>query len=444
MADRIRVSADLRREFHVVSRNGAPASVRFMIVSQNANTRSKREYRAIVSQDVNAGSICFDCMDCYNMILERAVLLTNETVKAKASEIARRGLVNSLHDIEIWVSDYDENGKSVISQTNWEKLNRRGTNLSNEGGTGNERTARDWQDEVDKLIKVMKGNKKDPYERVKIAIIDSGLNDRVKRRYMAQNEVVYKDFTNEIHNNSWHGTCCAGIVCDIYEESRLFIARVFEKDHANDEEGPVRMAQAIEWAIKTPNSVDIISISAGFRNYSKELDDAVTKAKAAGVLVIAAASNWQNTGTVAFPARHNLSTMCIYSTNTGNQSSTFNPEPRSDTPNFALLGEGFQHPDQTRNERMSGTSMATAVAAGLAARIMDFSRQKDNKSYIYRSQDVGKLPGMLSIFSYISKPAGSLRYVAPLDLLPLGYVSNKERGRQRVREILTLAMERAN
>ncbi|KAI1010429.1 hypothetical protein LB503_004981 [Fusarium chuoi] len=116
------------------------------------------------------------------------------------------------------------------------------------------------------------------------------------------------------------------------------------------------MARAIHWAIEPPNSVDIISISAGFRNYSKELDDAVTRAKAAGVLVIAAASNWQNTNTVAFPARHNLSTMCIYSTNTGNQSSSFNPEPRADTQNFAILGEGFQHPDQRRNERMSGTS----------------------------------------------------------------------------------------
>ncbi|KAM0240018.1 hypothetical protein ACHAPO_002998 [Fusarium lateritium] len=114
------------------------------------------------------------------------------------------------------------------------------------------------------------------------------------------------------------------------------------------------MAKAIDWAIS--NHVDIISISAGFRDYSKELDEAVTRAKAAGTLVVAAAANWSNTGTVAFPARHNLTTMCMYSTNMGNQSSSFNPEPRSDTSNFAVLGEGFQHPDQKRNEPMSGTS----------------------------------------------------------------------------------------
>jgi hypothetical protein len=50
--------------------------------------------------------------------------------------------------------------------------------------------------------------------------------------------------------------------------------------------------------------------------------------------------------------------MCIYSTNTGNQISTFNPEPRGNTNEFAVLGEGFKHPDPLRvaEDRISGTS----------------------------------------------------------------------------------------
>ncbi|KAG5808895.1 hypothetical protein H9Q74_006440 [Fusarium xylarioides] len=365
-------------------------------------------------------------------------------VKDKAPQISQRGLSESLQDLEIWISDYDESGKSIISQMSWAELIQRGIKSRNIRATfiksETERTAGDWLDEVDDLIRAMRGDKNDRYERVKIAIIDSGLHDRERSHYRAE----YKDFTGVSKNDSWHGTCCAGIIQGMYEEARLFIARVFERDHADEIEGPLRMARAIHWAIEPQRSVDIISISAGFRNYSKELDDAVTKAKAAGVLVIAAASNWQNTNTVAFPARHNLSTMCIYSTNTGNQSSSFNPEPRADTQNFAIIGEGFQHPDQRRNERMSGTSMATAVAAGLAARIVDFSRQKDNKASIFRAQDVGKLPGMLSIFSTLSKPAGNLRYVSPLELLPLRHGVSQEADRQRVREVLSQAMERAN
>ncbi|KAF5705772.1 hypothetical protein FMUND_11940 [Fusarium mundagurra] len=352
-----------------------------------------------------------------------------------------------VENLEIWKSDYDQSGKSIVSRMTWEELTLRGTKSQSlratfikSFGSENERTAGDWLDEVEDLIRAMRGDRKDPYERVKIAVIDSGLHDSERAHYRAE----YKDFTGVPGNDSWHGTCCAGIIQGMYEEARLCIARVFERDHADEIEGPLRMARAIHWAIEPPRSVDIISISAGFRNYSKELDEAVTKAKAAGVLVIAAASNWQNTNTVAFPARHNLSTMCIYSTNTGNQGSSFNPEPRADTQNFAIIGEGFQHPDQRSNERISGTSMATAVAAGLAARIVDFSRQTDNKASIFRAQDVGKLPGMLSIFNTLSKPAGNLRYISPLELLPLRHGVSRDADRQRVREVISQAMERAN
>ncbi|KAG8356412.1 hypothetical protein FVEN_g5734 [Fusarium venenatum] len=430
---------------------------------------SKHELCAIIFQNNDFRRICFD-------------------FKSRSSHVERLDLLQS----RIWVLDYDANGKPYSSETDWETLTGLRVVESFERATfvkgsvcanvchdipgqkidgllpqkklavlnsGHERTANDWLDDLEKLFGVMKRDKKDQYEKVKIAIIDSGINDTVKGRYMAENSIEYKDFTHEIYNDSWHGTCCTKIILDMYEEAQLFIARVFEKDHANNEEGPIRMAkvcttthrlfylltstcQAIDWAMS--NCVNIISISAGIRDYSKELDEAVTRAKAAGTLVVAAAANWSNTGTVAFPARHNLTTMCIYSTNMGNQSSNFNPEPRSDTSNFAVLGEGFQHSDQKRNEQMSGTSMATAAAVGLAANIIDFSRQEDNKSYICRSQDVGKLAGMLSIFSSISRPAGPLRYVAPLDLLPANHGTNRERGRQRVREILSLAMERAN
>lgn len=97
----------------------------------------------------------------------------------------------------------------------------------------------------------MKRDRSDRYERVKIAIVDSGLNDTVKSRYIAQNQTVYKDFTNEPRNDSWHGTCCTEIISDIYEEATLFIARIFEKDHANEKEGPIRMAKVC----KTANAI---------------------------------------------------------------------------------------------------------------------------------------------------------------------------------------------
>ncbi|KAF5587514.1 hypothetical protein FPANT_6859 [Fusarium pseudoanthophilum] len=341
-------------------------------------------------------------------IRAQALIPAEDDSKTKCRRYLKKGLSKSLQDVGVWISDYDANGKSIVSKMSWEEFTRRGTRSQNLRATFSERP--------------MRSDRTDRHERVKIAIIDSGLHDRERGRY----EAKYKDFTGIPTNDSWHGTCCAWIIRGIYEEARLYIARIFENNHVDEIEGPLRMAKAIHWAIEPPCSVDIISISAGFRNYSKELCEAVTRARAAGVLVVAAASNWRNTRGVAYPAFHSKDAMCIYSTNTGNQSSSFNPEPHDPAQNFAILGEGFQHPDQSRNEQMSGTSMATAVAVGLAASILDFSRQEDNKDLIPRAQDVG-----------------NLRYVSPHELLPKSHGVSRAADRERIRFVLSRAMEKA-
>lgn len=106
-------------------------------------------------------------------------------------------------------------------------------------GSENELTAGIWLDELDDLIRPMRSDRTDHHERIKIAIIDSGLHDRERERYKAE----YKDFTGVTTNDSWHGTCCAWIIQGIYEEARLYIARIFEKNHIDETEGPLRMAR---------------------------------------------------------------------------------------------------------------------------------------------------------------------------------------------------------
>ncbi|RAL13188.1 uncharacterized protein BO97DRAFT_45016 [Aspergillus homomorphus CBS 101889] len=173
------------------------------------------------------------------------------------------------------------------------------------------------------------------------------------------------------------------------------------------------------------------------------LQRAVEKASDAGALIFAAASNWGNRGSVPFPARHSFRTMCMFSTNADDQASSFNPEPRERENNFAILGEDLEHPaDPQRRE--SGTSMATAIAAGLAARIVDFSRQGDNAT-IERVADVGSLAGMTAIFRFMSKRAGPFQCVSPLRLMSERYRSNaREKNRAYVRESLHRAMESAD
>ncbi|KAK4041913.1 subtilisin BL [Parachaetomium inaequale] len=289
-----------------------------------------------------------------------------------------------------------------------------------------ERSAEDWLENIDKLRDVMQsspGDRGGKYERIRICVIDTGLREDYKTTCSAFRG--FRDFVNPANkrvcdeSSSRHGTCCGHIILSVFDECELYVARVFADDNADDKTGPARMAEAIEWAMSKDVRADIISISAGFLEESPKLEEAVRKASAANRLIFASASNWGNVDGVAFPARH-AGTICIFSTDTADKPSKFNPEPRQDAHNFALLGEGWQsYADPQKYNK--GTSMATAAAAGLAALILDFSRQSDNKDTFWAGQ-VLQTSSMVAIFHAISKPAGRFRCVEPKHLL-MGYGS---------------------
>ena len=130
--------------------------------------------------------------------------------------------------------------------------------------------------------------------------------------------------------------------------------------------------QAIKWAVR--HGVDIISISAGFKTCPHELREAVHQAHSAKILIFASAANWSHLNQAAYPAGIKDHVFCIFSTDAGLMNSRgFNPPARGDADNFAILGEDVDLPPRT--EPVRGTSVATAIAAGFAARILDFGRQ---------------------------------------------------------------------
>ncbi|RAO73558.1 uncharacterized protein BHQ10_009570 [Talaromyces amestolkiae] len=426
--------------------------VNIAIISSNLKSRDKQKARMIVTREGNADS----------------------SVEDKILEFAQQGLLKSLPKINLWVCEYHNFGNLTVSRTNWNKLRTRGKKpkeklqATDPGGTfvlrQNKRSSDDWLDEVDDLISVIKAPEalRGTYEKVKVAVIDTGFHPS---DCQASKVKEYKDFIDEkakdMCDNTWHGTMSANLILSIYEECELYVARVFNKNETDEMEGPLLMAsvrfiptvleptssnlqnQAIKWAIEPGRKVDIISISAGFRNHSPSLQSAIEKASDAGVLIFAAASNWGNRGREAFPARHKFKTICIFSTNTDDQASHFNPEARDDADNFAILGEDFPHPTNDK-KREDGTSMATAIAAGLAARILDFTRQPDNKE-IVRVEDVGKMAGMTAIFSFMAKKAGKFNCVAPLRLLEERYArGDYVKNRAYVRDSISRAMETAN
>lgn len=100
-------------------------------------------------------------------------------------------------------------------------------------------------------------------------------------------------------------------------------------------------------------------------------------------LIFAAASNDGGNYGRAFPARY-PSVFCIHATDGNGNPSKFNPTADEKDVNFSLLGEHVRsHWPRGKNGHnddvhvMSGTSIATPIAAGIAASVLSFVRQQE-------------------------------------------------------------------
>jgi Subtilase family len=130
--------------------------------------------------------------------------------------------------------------------------------------------------------------------------------------------------------------------------------------------------------------VDIISMSFGLRGPVDEVR-AVIEAYCHKKIMFAAASNNGGNFGRAYPA-DDLNVICMHSTDGEGNKSKFSPSPQEDRPNFSILGEsvesswppgveGCQQPVRC----MSGTSVATPIAAGVAATVLAFARHHEQK-----------------------------------------------------------------
>jgi hypothetical protein len=110
-----------------------------------------------------------------------------------------------------------------------------------------------------------------------------------------------------------------------------------------------------------------------------------------------------------------------------------NPPGRNDADNFASLGCNVEL--DSYKELLDGTSVATPLAAGLAAKILDFSRQSDSRKAGCDEEHVRTRPGMRAILKKISRDDGLFRCISPSLLWqhPLA-PKNKDPSRDQIRE----------
>jgi hypothetical protein len=159
-------------------------------------------------------------------------------------------------------------------------------------------------------------------------------------------------------------------------------------------------------------------------------------------LIFAAASNWGNLEMgVAYPARIKDQVFCIYSSNGANKATTDNnPEPRIAADNFAFLGEDIDV-HTTGSLPISGTSMATALAAGFVARMLDFSLHPDSQDAGIDAKKLHTKSGLTAVLHKISSSDGKFQCITPWLLWKLANKRAQEPTRVLIQEVLRKALE---
>jgi hypothetical protein len=207
--------------------------------------------------------------------------------------------------------------------------------------------------------------------RMKVAIIDSGVDRCVFTG--DERDVVGASFVHN-HNGAkespwWlagdhHGSHIAHIIAQLDPCCSLFVAKVTENKSTV---GKDRVVQAIRWAIK--EKVDIINMSLVLYEEDSALLAAVEEAHEAGILMFCATAD-EGLYRVQdiWPARYSRdynSVFPICSSTTNGRITEYSSETLAE---YTFQGEDIL--TNTGGTRVSGSSVATAIASGVASLIL--------------------------------------------------------------------------
>jgi subtilisin family serine protease len=215
-------------------------------------------------------------------------------------------------------------------------------------------------------------------EGIKVAVLDTGID--ATHADLAPNFKKGINFTtanrNDYIDRQGHGTHCAGVIagCDnmvgivgVAPRAELYIAKVLGDNGSGSIQAIVN---GINWAIA--EKVDIISMSLGASmDPGPALHDAVKRARAAGIVIVAASGN-ENTH-VGWPASYPEVIAVGAVDNTFGRAgfSNFGEQLDVAAPGVDILST---YP-VGRYAKLSGTSMATPMVAGVVALIQAFCRK---------------------------------------------------------------------
>lgn len=178
-------------------------------------------------------------------------------------------------------------------------------------------------------------------------------------------------------------------------------------------------------------------------HHASGMREAIGIARAKGILSFAAAGNYGNTEDIPFPAQLRRDVLCMFCTNAhATASHGLHPRPSKHVKyNLAILGEEVQLPGLDGS--LSGTSMSTAIGAGLAARLIDFSRHIDCREHLGKEAfDLKSTDGMESVLVEMAGGPSGDGYFCIVPWKLLKHIKD-EQSRESKREAICHAIKMA-
>ncbi len=269
--------------------------------------------------------------------------------------------------VEMYKGEKEARRKKVKNHTNSSEMN-----------------ALNWGGEMVHVDTEEMSNESIPEQKVKVAIIDSGINysddiDVAERKNFIPDDSGDEEGMSLLYEDiSGHGTNIAGVIAakdndlgitGINSNVELYSARVLD---ANMQAPISRVIEAIDWAIE--KDVDIINLSFTTKTNSAELLAAIQRAYDADILLIAAAGNSEEgSDGVMYPAAYS-EVMAIGSVDTNGEVSSFSPEGQQ--VELVAPGELITSTDVFDTvSTHSGTSYAAPYVTGIASKLWEKDKE---------------------------------------------------------------------